>query len=131
MGPLRAQLVLASACIATVARAAPCAPSVHAVNLPTAWQRASDALAEELAARTDVERCAEVTIQATRAWASVVVTIGDRLARRTVAEPADLRAAVLALVLVPEPLPVVEATPAPSLTPTPTPMVEAAPVDVL
>ena len=121
--------MLAGMCVGTVARAAPCVPSVHGVNLPAAWQRVSDALAQELAARTDVERCAGVTIHATPAGASVVVAVGDRRARRAVVEPADLRATVLALLLVPELPPAVAPTSAPDPAPAsmaPTPIVDAA-----
>src|SRR5687768_17032457 len=87
-------------------RAAPCVPVVHGADLDGDWQRAVEAMTDELSTRTDIERCVDIDVRPDGARMRVVVVMGDRQATRTVAEPADLRATLLSLVLVPIPPPV-------------------------
>jgi hypothetical protein len=88
---------------ASPARAAPCTPVVRGGELTADWQRAVEAIDRELATRLDIERCVDIAVRADGTGASVVVVMGGRRATRSVAEPADLRATLLALVLAPTP----------------------------
>ena len=99
--------MLALLVAASPARAEPCAPAVHRGELTEDWERAALAVDHELATRPDIERCVdiEIEVRVAGAPATVVVVIGDRRATRSVAEPADLRATLLALVLAPIPSP--------------------------
>lgn len=93
-------LVLAAA---PAAQAQPCTPAIHDAELPAAWQQAVDVLKTELAMRTDIERCVDIAVRVDPdlRHASVVVTLGEHRAVRAVADPADLRSTVLALLIEP------------------------------
>lgn len=101
----RASLALALVAVAREANAAPCTPVIHGLELPAAWRRAADTVNGELAARTDIERCVEIDlrIDPDGQHASLVVTLGAQRAIRALADPTDLRATVLALLLEPAP----------------------------
>ena len=103
----RTWLALALFCVASEAEAEPCTPAIHGAELPAAWRQAVDTVNGELAMRTDIERCVDIDVRVDqdRRHASIVVTLGERRALRAVADPADLRPTVLALLLAPQPSP--------------------------
>src|SRR5262245_57057194 len=81
--------------------AAECELVLEAGTLSAPWLRVIEELRTELATRTDVDRCAHLRVAPVPEGATVAVTSGDRPAVRVVGTPADLRAAIVALVVVP------------------------------
>lgn len=80
-----------------------CELAVRVEPAAAAWGSAVEELRAELAGRGDVDRCAAVRVEPAAEGAEVTVTSGGRAAVRIVETPADLRATVLALVVVPPP----------------------------
>jgi hypothetical protein len=103
----RTWLVLALFGATSEAGPDPCTPAIHGTDLPAAWRTAVETVNGELATRTDIERCVDIDVRVDpdRRRASVVIALGEHRALRAVADPADLRSTVLALLLEPRPTP--------------------------
>jgi hypothetical protein len=101
----RAWLVLSFLGAASWADAEPCTPTIQGSELTSRWQRALDALRDEIATRSDIERCVTITLRLApdHHHASLAVALDDRRAVRTLTDPADLRTTLLALLLEPQP----------------------------
>lgn len=104
LGPRGCLVVLASyACsrAALAERAPACELVVRTGPLAAPWVRAIEALRAELAVRPDIDHCADLRVAPAAEGATIEVTSGGRLAARVVETPADLRAAIIALLVIP------------------------------